>query len=344
MRYRITIILLAMLLLTAACTLERASETGEPPQPTEAAQVATSTAPPTSASQTTATPQPRATSVSSQNNNTDGTCRVREDWVAIYTIQSGDTLNKIARDAGTTVGTLADANCISDVNTITVGQQIRVPRALTGPSVTITPVPTFGLPLSQQPPEQVGRVSVSESISGDAGNLLLLRDSTITVRWEQPPADLSRVTFLVLEAGWTFDHAGPDATTIGEDSDGAGGWSVQWTVPPSLRGELVALGFGPGGRLDYFVRGNYLASASPAETACRIRPIAGKVVAYHEEPSTASPIAGEFDSTNAVPVMGRSLGGWYAISTNADFSGVGGVDALKWVPVDAPVELEGEGC
>jgi LysM repeat protein len=45
----------------------------------------------------------------------------------VYTVQSGDTLSSIAAQFGTTVGVLAQANNIVNVNFITVGENIVVP-------------------------------------------------------------------------------------------------------------------------------------------------------------------------------------------------------------------------
>jgi LysM repeat protein len=45
----------------------------------------------------------------------------------VYTVQSGDTLSAIAAQYGTTVGVLAQANHITNVNLITVGENLVVP-------------------------------------------------------------------------------------------------------------------------------------------------------------------------------------------------------------------------
>ncbi len=65
-------------------------------------------------------------------------CTARTDWNFAYIVQSGDTLFQIAQRFGLRVEELQQANCISNVNQIQVGQTIRVPRAL----ATNTPVAT----------------------------------------------------------------------------------------------------------------------------------------------------------------------------------------------------------
>ncbi len=54
------------------------------------------------------------------------TCTRRTDWL-VYTVQPGDTLGRIAQRVGSTVNDLATASCLTDINVISVGQQLRVP-------------------------------------------------------------------------------------------------------------------------------------------------------------------------------------------------------------------------
>jgi LysM repeat protein len=54
------------------------------------------------------------------------TCQPRTNWV-VYTIQPNDTLGQIATRTGTDVQTLAQANCLTDVNSISVGASLYVP-------------------------------------------------------------------------------------------------------------------------------------------------------------------------------------------------------------------------
>ena len=53
-------------------------------------------------------------------------CTPRADWF-IYTVLPGDTLGRIAQRTGSTINDLAIANCLLDINVISVGQQLRVP-------------------------------------------------------------------------------------------------------------------------------------------------------------------------------------------------------------------------
>ncbi len=68
-------------------------------------------------------------------------CTVRADW-PLYAVKSGDTLSRIARDAGATVGELVQANCLDDPDRVYSGQRLRVPRIPPDPDQpTATPRP-----------------------------------------------------------------------------------------------------------------------------------------------------------------------------------------------------------
>lgn len=76
-------------------------------------------------------------------------CSSRTDWT-IYTVSPGDTLSGIAQRTGSTVNELASANCLRNANSISVGQQLRVPRPLVPVSPTtplvVTPMPPTPFP------------------------------------------------------------------------------------------------------------------------------------------------------------------------------------------------------
>lgn len=60
-----------------------------------------------------------------------------------HNVESGDTLNKIAAANNTDVDTIANANNISNINLIFVGQQLRIP---TGNTQTVAPQTTTVAP------------------------------------------------------------------------------------------------------------------------------------------------------------------------------------------------------
>jgi LysM repeat protein len=48
--------------------------------------------------------------------------------VTEYTIRAGDTLSKIAKEHGTTIAALKEANQIIDVNKISIGKSLKIPN------------------------------------------------------------------------------------------------------------------------------------------------------------------------------------------------------------------------
>lgn len=53
-------------------------------------------------------------------------CSVPDDWEP-YAVQAGDTLLRIATEAGTTVDNLVANNCLADPNALALGQTILLP-------------------------------------------------------------------------------------------------------------------------------------------------------------------------------------------------------------------------
>ena len=95
-------------------------------------------------------------------------CEPREDWTLTYTVQFNDALAKIAEKYGTYVSTLAEANCITDPNVISVGQVLRVPG-------------------DAPPPEQVYDCNWTLMIPQN-GTLAIPGDGTLSFAWRGPRA------------------------------------------------------------------------------------------------------------------------------------------------------------
>jgi LysM repeat protein len=147
------------------------------------------------------------------------TCSLRTDW-PVYIVSAGDTLGNLAQRTGTTASTLSAANCLTDANLITVGQQLRVP-----PNSLDVPTP-FGPPT----PNVVragGQLTVSPVIGNEAGWFVLQAGSIVTISW--PNAE----QLGAVEVKFRLSPPGTNSAPIiiGTDINTVDGVSIQWTVP-----------------------------------------------------------------------------------------------------------------
>jgi hypothetical protein len=85
------------------------------------------------------TPPPSPTVLPpNQPTRTPSSCLLPQGWTS-YTVQSGNTLFAIALATNSTVAELRDANCIENIDNITTGDVIFVPRAPVRPVATFVP-------------------------------------------------------------------------------------------------------------------------------------------------------------------------------------------------------------
>jgi LysM repeat protein len=143
----------------------------------------------------------------------------------VYTVVRGDTLGTIAQRSGTTVAVLTQANCLANPNTISVGQRIRVPRAIIPP----TPQGNIG--------NDGTIVEITPILSGGAGTWELQADSPVTVRWVRFPRDTARIHFLLNPTGTNIIQV------IGVDDNAFDGAQIQWWVPANLDAFVYAMSF-----------------------------------------------------------------------------------------------------
>lgn len=318
----------AAVFVMAACSLGRADEA---PELTEVLVVPTLNLPltlqPTPITFPTQTQPPPPTNVI----NPPVSCVPRTDW-PIYTVVPGDTLSNIASRTQTTAQALISANCLANPDVLNVGQRLYVPRSL---NPTNTPAPTLTPAPTQTPvPQMVGSIGVSQQISGDAGNILLLRGAPSVVEYNGAPFGISRVRFYLIRAG--------TMQLIGTDDNPQDGFRAVWVVPPSLDGHtLQAYGYNVNDQLMTVSSTLAVYSAQPPGQGCRITFNAPtNYFAQPHEPS--QPAIGNFATGSSTEVVGRSLGGWWAFDTS-NSNGANGVEALGYIPVNANV-TPGTGC
>lgn len=66
-------------------------------------------------------------------------CAPRDDWGRTHTIQPGDYLFNLAQRYGTTVDEIAAANCLRDIQILSVGIVLKMPGAMGAPGVECVP-------------------------------------------------------------------------------------------------------------------------------------------------------------------------------------------------------------
>jgi LysM repeat protein len=329
------ILIFALILASSiACSLSASP----PEEPTEVVRIVTSTPPPTIE-----TEEPRETeeededdeeqSNSGSNSGTSGgtVCTPRADWTVVYTVVAGDTLASIARRANSTVDALTRGNCLSNPNSISVGQRLRVPQTPAAPPPPTTRPPTATPP--QTGPIQSGHVEVSSSISGDAGNILLLRDDTILLTWRDAPSGLSSVSF----------YLGDFTNVIGQDAYPADGATISWKVPAGLKGATIgAIGrFSNSPQVATSFATTAYSSAPPSGQGCEVAAVSGATVNIYSQPDYNSGLVGPISPDLWVEVLGRSLNGWYGFEFGNLNAGATGLGRLRWLPPDSQLVSRG---
>jgi LysM repeat protein len=265
-------------------------------------------------------------------------CTPRADWTFTYTVIAGDNLGSIARRASSSIAEIAAGNCLANPNNIVVGQVLRVPSAV---ATEVPTTATFRPPFPQNPPPQQGFITISSSISGDAGFVLLLRGDLITLRWEDAPTDAARVTFWLFPPGWTLDRAGGDAPPIGEDSNPADGAAIQWPVPGGLGEELVAFAYRADGTLLAYSFPQFVSSAPPAGQGCEVTAANASGITIYTQPDPQSVVFGTLEPGSYVEILGRTLNGWYGFDPGIAQAGNTGVDRLRWLPEASELATRG---
>lgn len=185
-------------------------------------------------------------------------CAPRYDW-SLYYVRYGDTLGRIAAWYGTSVATLAYANCIADPNRIYVGQALRVPYysqphpypypnphphpnpyPYPYPYPTYTPVPPP--PPTPIPPVIIGTALWISSYAAVNNNVYTLNPGElITISWNSAfPTATRQVAFEIIAPTG-------GATVMGIDTNLGDGASILWNAVPGTQGTVHAIASFSGG-------------------------------------------------------------------------------------------------
>lgn len=165
----------------------------------------------------TSTPQPTWTP-------TNIPCQMQSNW-PVYTVQTGDTLARIAARAGSTVYALTYANCLANPNYIYPGQQLFVPMIPATSTPPAPPTATTYFPPAGNPnaPVFLEALTVERHWSGPAGQWVTYSG---TVR-----VDAGEVTNALRVDFFVNNQAAGTTYSIGSDSDPWDGAFVDYNFP-----------------------------------------------------------------------------------------------------------------
>lgn len=165
---------------------------------------------------------------------------------------------------------------------------------------------------------------IDQIISGDAGNVTLLRGATATLRYTNPPPGTTRVEFIL------YDDEDGDEQVIALDNNPQDGYRQRWTIPPNLEARYTAYAYAGDSLRAVSPTLNVFSGPSPGQ-GCVVQ--INTATNYYDEPTTDNAV-GSAAVNETYEVLGRSLNGWYAINPDGSGSGAGGVDSLAWLPAD----------
>ncbi len=204
-----------------------------------------------------------------------GQCYIRTDW-PIYVVQVGDTLLRIAQRTGTTVSTLAIANCIPNANLVFAGQPLRVPQ----------------LPATPPPAQTTVR------IVAPANNAQLNADQPITVTGSGTGLAGNNVIVRALDANGTL-LAEQTVSVINAAADGTSQWQVGLTVnvADGTRGTLYAFAQSPSSNA---VLADAVIGVIYTSAIVVTPPTSGEQQLIITQPTSASPLA----ASGQFPVSG----------------------------------------
>jgi len=149
------------------------------------------------------------------------------------------------------------------------------------------------------------------SISGDAGNAVLIAGDEITIVWEEAPPEAERYEF-------TFEpEDGGPTVLLGEDLDSSDGVSVRWTVPEHLAGDFDALAhFADGSTVSAGWSAMVYSGTAPPAGTCVLQSSTVGVVMLFLEPTTESADFADVYPGEYAEVLGRTADDWYLVDAS----------------------------
>lgn len=173
--------------------------------------------------------------------STTGTCAVPVGWQP-YMVATGDTLSGLAFNLGTTVDVIQNGNCITNADSIFVGQVVYLPNLPIGATAVLTIPPTFIVPTQPISPIRTSTPTATQSQGVVTGNRPVFRQQLVASPTSLRPDGVSITLQLTvaLDAGVVSDadrvryYAGttaidPAPVQVGIDNDPFDGTRVSYT-------------------------------------------------------------------------------------------------------------------
>ena len=177
------------------------------------------------------------------------------------------------------------------------------------PSPSPEPTKSGPIPSSTAAP-RVGLLSFP-SISGDAGNAVLLAGDEITIVWEEAPPGAERYEFTIEP-----EDGGP-AVLLGEDLDPSDGVSDRWTVPEHLAGGFDAVAhFADGSTVSVGWSAMVYSGTSPPAGICVLQSSTVGVVMLFLDPTTESADFADVYPGEYAEVLGRTADDLYLVDAS----------------------------
>ena len=161
---------------------------------------------------------------------------------------------------------------------------------------------------------------------------------TITLTWEEPPANANRYQFILVP------HNQDTPLILGADADPSDGVNIEWTVPEDLAASLRGVAHFADGQVVSSNGVRYVYSGkSPPERVCSLSSATIGPLDLFREPTLTSESFAYLMPGPYAQVLERTTDGWYRIDATVAVKPENGQPAAGagWVSGQAGVHLHG---
>ncbi|MBI5928933.1 MAG: LysM peptidoglycan-binding domain-containing protein [Chloroflexi bacterium] len=170
-----------------------------------------------------------------------GTCIIPAGWQP-YVVSTGDTLSGLSFDVGTTVEVIQQGNCITNADSIFVGQVLYLPNLPIGATAVLTLPPTFSVPTQPLTTIRTSTPTATQNLGVGTGNRPVFRQQLVAspTSLRSDGVSITLQLTVALDAGVVSDadrvryYAGttaidPAPVQVGIDNDPFDGTRVVYT-------------------------------------------------------------------------------------------------------------------